>query len=252
VVEQALKEGYTWVVDADLQSYFETIPKAPLEALVKEKGSDGSVLELLRRFLDQEVMEGMKRWTPIAGTPQGSVISPLMSNLYLQGLDERLSVADCRYVRYADDFVALCRTQHEAEAVLTEIQAWVQQQGLRLHPDKTRVGHCLAPGQGFEFLGYRFEGTRRYVRPKSLAALITDLNATLTGWFEYFKHADPRTFRSLDGLVRRRLRAVLRTRRKRPGQGHSRADHQRWPTAFFAAHGLFTLHEAWCAARQSR
>ena len=194
-----------------------------------------------------------------------------MSNLYLHGLDERLSAADCKYVRFADDFVALCRTRHEAEAVLAEIQAWVQQHGLRLHPKKTRVGHCLEPGQGFEFLGYRFEGTRRYVRPKSLAALkdtirqntprmrsgslatiIADLNPTLTGWFEYFKHADPRTFRSLDGFVRRRLRAVLRARRKRPGQGHSRADHQRWPNAFFAAHGLFTLHEAWCAARQSR
>lgn len=73
VVDQALKEGYTWVVDADLQSYFDTIPKQPLLALVKEKVSDGKVLELLQRFLDQEVMEGMKRWTPVAGTPQGGL-----------------------------------------------------------------------------------------------------------------------------------------------------------------------------------
>jgi RNA-directed DNA polymerase len=98
VVNQALKGGYTWVVDADLQSYFDTIPKQPLLALVREKVSDGKVLELLRRFLDQDVMEGLQRWTPTAGTPQGSVISPLMSNLYLHGLDVLLSGADYRYV----------------------------------------------------------------------------------------------------------------------------------------------------------
>jgi RNA-directed DNA polymerase len=103
VVDQALKDGYTWVVDADLQSYFDTIPKEPLLALVKGKVSDGRMLELLKRFLDQDVMEGMKRWTPIAGTPQGSVISPLMSNLYLHGLDVLLSEAGHIYARFADD-----------------------------------------------------------------------------------------------------------------------------------------------------
>jgi RNA-directed DNA polymerase len=103
VVEQALKDGYTWVVDADLQSYFDTIPKRPLLALIQERVSDGRVLELLKRFLDQEVMEGMTRWTPVAGTPQGSVISPLMSNLYLHGLDKRLSETGNAYARFADD-----------------------------------------------------------------------------------------------------------------------------------------------------
>jgi RNA-directed DNA polymerase len=97
VVDQGLKEGYTWVVDADLQSYFDTIPKQALMALVKEKVSDSRVLELLDRYVDQEVMEGMWRWTPVAGTPQGSVISPLLSNLYLHGLDEVLSESGCRY-----------------------------------------------------------------------------------------------------------------------------------------------------------
>jgi len=96
IVDGSLKEGYTWVVDADLQSYFDTIPKIRLMKLVKERVSDASVLELLQRFLDQDVIEGMKRWTPTAGTPQGSVISPLMSNLYLHGLDELLSKCDLR------------------------------------------------------------------------------------------------------------------------------------------------------------
>ena len=171
VVDQALKDGCTWVVDADLQSYFDTIPKEPLLALIKEKVSDRAVLELMQRFLEQDVMEGMKRWTPIAGTPQGSVISPLMSNLYLHGLDVLLSEAGYRYARFADDFVALCRTRQEAEEVLVTIQAWVEQNGLGLHPDKTRVGDCMQEGHGFEFLGYRFEAGRRWVRPKSRKVL---------------------------------------------------------------------------------
>lgn len=271
IVEQALKDGYTWVVDADLQSYFDTIPKLPLLALIKEKVSDGKVLELIKRFLDQEVMEGMTRWTPVAGTPQGSVISPLMSNLYLHGLDKLLSDAESKYARFADDFVVMCRTRQEAEAVLATIQAWVEQHGLRLHPEKTRVGNCMDKGQGFDFLGYRFEAGRRWVRPKSRKALrdkirektgrtrsgsletiISELNPILRGWFGYFQHAHRSTFRDVDGFARRRLRAILRKREKRPGFGRTTRDHFRWPNAFFAEHGLFTLHEAHVLARQSR
>jgi len=271
VVDQALKDGYTWVVDADLQSYFDTIPKEPLLALVKEKISDGRVLDLVRRFLDQDVMEGMRRWTPVTGTPQGSVISPLMSNLYLHGLDALLSDVDVRYVRFADDFVVLCRTQQEADAAFAKIQAWVEQNGLRLHPDKTRVVNGIEKGQGFEFLGYRFTAGRRWVRSKSWTALrdairqktgrtrsgsletiIRELNPVLRGWFGYFKHANRTTFRDVDGFVRRRLRAILRKREKRPGFGRTTRDHFRWPNAFFAEHGLFTLHKAHVLASQSR
>ena len=271
VVDQALKGGYTWVVDADLQSYFDTIPKQPLATLVREKVSDGKVLELLRRFLEQGVMEGLTRWTHVAGTPQGSVISPLMSNLYLHGLDQLLSDTEQKYVRFADDFVVLCRTRQEAEAVLATIQAWVVQNGLRLHPGKTRVGNCMEKGQGFEFLGYRFEAGRRWARPKSrkalrekirektgrtrsgsLATIISELNPILKGWFGYFQHADRPTFRDVDGFVRRRLRAILRKREKRPGFGRTPRDHLRWPNAFFAEHQLFTLHEAHALASQSR
>jgi RNA-directed DNA polymerase len=271
VLDRALKDGYTWVVDADLQSYFDTIPKEPLLALIRERISDGQVLELVKRFLAQDVMEGLERWTPIAGTPQGSVISPLMSNLYLHGLDVLMSEAGHRYVRFADDFVALCRTRQEAEAVLATIQAWVEQNGLRLHPDKTRVGNCMEKGQGFEFLGYRFETGRRWVRPKShkalrdkirektgrtrsgsLETIIDELNPVLRGWFGYFQQAHRSTFRDVDGFVRRRLRALLRKREKRPGFARTARDHRRWPNAFFAEHGLFTLHEAHALASQSR
>src|SRR5882757_1075446 len=161
-----------------------------------------------------------------------------------------------RMVRYADDFVILCRTEAEARDALRQVEAWVAENGLTLHPDKTRVGDSRQSGQGFEFLGYRFEAGRRLVRKKSLKALkdkvrartsrsrgdsleriIGDLNPMLRGWFGYFKHATPALYDVLDGFVRRRLRAILRKQEKRPGIGRCEADHRRWPNAFFAAHG---------------
>lgn len=167
--------------------------------------------------------------------------------------------------------MALCRTRQKAEAVLAKVQAWVEQNGLRLHPDKTRVGNCMEKGQGFKFLRYRFEAGRRWVRPKSrkavrdkirqktgrtrsgnLESIITELNPILKGWFGYFQQAHRLTFRGVDGFVRRRLRAILRKREKRPGFGRTARDHIRWPNAFFAEHGLFTLHEAHVLASQSR
>src|SRR5208283_5776671 len=171
----------------------------------------------------------------------------------------------------ATRLVILCRTREEAEAALAEVRAWVSENGLALHPEKTHVGDCRQPGQGFEFLGYRFEAGQRHVRQKSLnkfkdsirektrrtrgdslACAVADLNPRLRGWFGYFKHAHHTTFGKLDGFVRRRLRAVLRKQEKRPGRGICRADHQRWPNAFFAEAGLFALHTAWLSARQSR
>ena len=174
-------------------------------------------------------------------------------------------------VRYADDFVVLCVSREEAEAALAAIRRWTAANGLRLHPDKTHLGDCRQPGQGFDFLGYRFEAGRRHVRKKSLARLkdgiraktrrtrgqslariLADLNPMLRGWFGYFKHAHPRTFPDLDGFVRRRLRALLRQQQKRPGFGRCQADHRRWPNAFFAQAGLFALYPAWQAARHPR
>jgi RNA-directed DNA polymerase len=270
-VEQGLKAGYTWVVDVDLESYFDTIPKAPLLARVAEKVSDGTLLDLLQRFLDQDILEDMQRWTPLTGVPQGSVLSPLLSNLYLHPLDRAVRQAGYRIVRYCDDLVLLCRTQTEAEAALALVQGWTAQHGLRLHPEKTRMVDSSRGGHGFAFLGYRFANGQRHVRQKSLTALrdkirqqtgrtrsgsleqiIAELNPILRGWFGYFKHARFPVFRKVDSFVRRRLRALLRKREKRPGFGVTYRDHKRWPNAFFAAHGLFTLHEAYVQARQSR
>jgi RNA-directed DNA polymerase len=270
-VDRLIKDGYVHVVDADIAAYFDSIPHDRLMVRVEEKISDGRVLDLIRGWLKTDILKGLERWTPAQGSPQGAVISPLLANIYLDPLDAAMAERGHRMVRYADDFVILCRTREEADAALAEVRTWVNENGLALHPDKTHVGDCRKPGQGFEFLGYRFEAGRRHVRRKSLntfkdsirektrrtrgdslARVVADLNPLLRGWFGYFKHARHTTFRKLDGLVRRRLRAILRKRENRPGQGICRADHQRWPNAFFAEAGLFALHMAWLSARQSR
>lgn len=270
-VDRLLKDGYGWVVDADLKSCFDTIPHDRLMARVAGSISDGAVLSLIEGFLQQDIMKGMASWRPTTGTPQGAVVSPLLANIYLHPLDLLMEESGCRMVRYADDFVILCRTESEAVAALRRVEAWVAANGLALHPEKTRIGDSRQPGQGFDFLGYRFEAGRRLVRKKSLKALkdkvrsrtirsrgdsleriIADLNPVLRGWFGYFKHATPGLFGFVDGFVRRRLRAILRKQEKRPGLGRCQADHQRWPNAFFARQGLFTLTAAHAQARLPR
>ena len=270
-VDWHLRAGHFWVVDADLQSYFDTIPHASLLAKVGKRIADGRVLALVQQFLKQDIMEDMKRWTPTSGSPQGAVISPLLANIYLHELDVEMREAGLVMVRYADDAVVLCRSREEAESALARMRAWVSANGLTLHPDKTHVGDCRVEGQGFEFLGYRFEAGKRWVRKKSLMSLrdkiraktkrnegnsidyvIASLNPTLRGWYGYFQHAHRLTFSLIDGFVRRRLRAMLRRQKHRPGQGRCLSDHQQWPNTFFADLGLFTMSEAHQLARQSR
>jgi RNA-directed DNA polymerase len=270
-VERLIAEGHVFVVDADLRSYFDSIPHERMLERVETRISDGRVLDLLKGWLGQDIFDGLRNWVPTEGTPQGAVISPLLGNLYLHPLDEHLTKAGYRMVRYADDFVVLCRSRQQAEAALAEVREWVEANGLSLHPDKTHVGDCRQPGQGFEFLGYRFEAGRRWVRKKSmdrlkdkvrdktrrtrgdsLACIVADLNPMLRGWFGYFKHAHRTTFNRVDGFIRRRVRAILRKQEKRPGFGRNQTDHQRWTNDFFAQAGLFALHTAWLAARDSR
>jgi RNA-directed DNA polymerase len=270
-VDELIKQGYPHVVDADLESYFDTIEHGQLMRQIEQRISDGRVLELIGLFLSQDIIQGMKRWTPVGGTPQGAVISPLLANIYLHPLDRQMKQQGYRMVRYADDFVVLCQTAEKAQGAHEEVKSWVEQNGLRLNEDKTHVGDCRQAGQGFEFLGYRFEAGQRWVRPKSfkalrerirlktqrtrgdsLAKIIEDLNPTLRGWFNYFKHAQSVTQLGIDGFARRRLRAILRKQEKRPGMGKCFDDHLRWPNTFFAAQGLFTITAARVSASQPR
>ena len=266
-VDQLIKSGYRYVVDADLKSYFDTIPHDRLLGLVSQKISDSRVLSLISLFLKLGVMDGLDRMIPEQGSPQGAVISPLLSNIYLDPLDHLMAQAGFEMVRYADDFVILCRDRQTAEAALQKVQEWTAQAGLTLHPEKTRV--VDAEQDGFDFLGYHFQSEQRWPRKKSLdklkasvraktkranghslATIISDVNPTLRGWFEYFKHSHRYTFSALDGWIRMRLRSILRKRLGLKGCGRGR-DHQRWPNAYFAKAGLFSLVTAHRIACQS-
>ena len=260
-VQRLLNHGATWVVDADIKSYFDTIPHAHLMTEVRARIADGRVLELLEAYLTQGVLDGLEQWTPEAGTPQGAGISPLLANVYLHPVDQALGAAGYQVVRYADDLVILCASEDEAQRARSLLRTLLESRGRRLHPDKTRVVDATQPG-GFDFLGYHFEQGQRWPRKKSLqklkdrvrrqtrrtrgvslATIVTELNPVLRGGFGYFKHSPPTTFRDVDGWVRMRLRSLLRKRRGQRGRGRG-ADHQRWPNAYFHALGLYSLVEA--------
>jgi RNA-directed DNA polymerase len=268
-VAELLDAGYVHIVDADLKSYFDTIPKDRLKALLGRKVTDGRILGLIESFLEQGVLDGTQEWTPEQGTPQGAVVSPLLSNIYLDPLDHLMAARGFEMVRYADDFVVMCRSQEDAAAALAEVERWTASAGLTLHPTKTRlVDECE---HGFDFLGYHFEAGRRWPRSKSrkkfrdtiraktkrtsghsMTRIIAELNRTLRGWFEYFKHSYHLTFRMEDGFVRRRLRSILRKRSRRKGSAKaSGADQTRWTIAYFAELGLYSLQDAHALACQS-
>jgi RNA-directed DNA polymerase len=264
-VEDLLKQGYTWVVDADLQSYFDQIPHSKLMQRVRERVADGRVLQLIEAFLKAHILEGLESWEPDSGTPQGAVISPLLSNIYLNPLDQLLSQRGFAMVRYADDFVVLCRSQEEAQAALAEIQQWTAEAGLRLHPEKTRIV-SVGDGppwlvEGFDFLGFRFTRDRKIPRAKSLKkfkdtirmktqrrngccmqAIVSTLNPNLRGWFNYFRASERYIFRTLDQMIRRRVRAILVKRAKQKGHGRGKANY-RWPNAYFKKYRLLSLLE---------
>lgn len=265
-VERLLLAGHVWVVDVDIQKYFDSIPPKRLMAEVAKRIADGGVLSLIEAYLNQGVLEGMTLWAPGLGTPQGAVISPMLANLYLHPVDVALREAGYEMVRYADDMVILCRTREEAEAALARLRDLLHLRELVLHPTKTRIAH-LNERPGFQFLGYVFYSeyrdprlpSQQKLRTKvrkltkrtngtSLAAIIKALNAVLRGWMNYFQFCseNARSWATIDGYVRFRLRAILDKRRRggrrtRRGRGYA---HRRWPNRYFAELGLFSLKGA--------
>ena len=273
-VSDLLKTGHLHVVDADLQSYFDTIPHELLMAGVRDRVVDGRVLALVESFLQAGIFDGLREWTPDAGAPQGAVLSPLLSNIYLNPLDHLMARGGWEMVRYADDFVIACRSAEEAQRALEAVQRWAAQAGLTLHPTKTRIVDVRTAG--FDFLGYHFKSARdghirRFPRKKSLAKLkdslraktrrtdgrsmacvITDVNRTLRGWYEYFRHSSATAFHALDAWVRMRLRAILRKRLGLTGGARCLNAHVRWNNAYFAKLGLFDLTMARASVHQPR
>lgn len=269
-VDRLLKAGYPYVVDADLKAYFDSIPHGELRQEVRRHIADGRLLELIEGYLGQDILEGLSRWTPEAGTPQGAGISPLLANVYLHPVDEAMEAAGFQMIRDADDLVIMCRDESEADKALHQVQQRIAERGLVLHPEKTRVVDTTLPGQGFDFLGYHFERGTRWPRKKSLrklreairaqtgrsngtslSATTVNVNRTLKGWFEYFKHSHKWTFPALDGWIRRRLRSILRKRSKGSKGISGNLDHVRWPNKFFREHGLFSLVDAHLKLLQS-
>jgi len=270
-VDHLLKEGFYYVVDADLKSYFDTIPHDRLMDRLRERIADQRVLSLIESFLKARILEGLQEYDSTEGAPQGAVLSPLLSNIYLNPLDHMMAQRGNEMVRYADDFVILCRSELEAEQALAIVGQWCEAEGLTLHPTKTRIVDVRQ--EGFDFLGYSFKTSgkgrlfrlprkkslvklRTSIRAKtrrnngsSLKVIIHRLNETLRGWFGYFKHSTRSSLESVDGWVRSRLRSILR--RRAGHKGITRGwDKAKYPNAFFASEGLFSLKAAHRLASQ--
>ncbi|WP_221468362.1 group II intron reverse transcriptase/maturase [Saccharopolyspora phatthalungensis] len=229
-----LQAGGRWIVDADIADFFGTISHDRLVSLVAERVADGKVLSLIRQILTAGALRDGVYESTVAGTPQGGVISPLLSNIYLHVFDERMERAGFQVTRYADDWLAVCRTREEAERALASACAVLEELGLRIHPEKTRIVHV---SQGFEFLGYkiglgkglRFKqgGIGLYAIPRQqsidrfkdkvraltrrriavpLEELIDMLNPVIRGWGMYYRRANVRRlFNRLNMWIVRRI-----------------------------------------------
>ena len=259
-VMASLHQGGEWIVEIDIQSFFDTASHERLLAAVAEVVADGRILRLVQAFLQAGVMEEGKRRTLVAGTPQGGVLSPLLSNAFLNTFDHQMLAAGHRAVRYADDSVCVCRTREDAEAALEQVRQILEGQlGLQLHPQKTRVVHIT---EGFEFLGFRFwrdaEGlhlrpraravrqfkekirhhTRR-LQPRSVDQIVAVLNPVITGWARYFRIGELRHVgQRLDRWILWRLRSFLAKRWRT-------TNWRRYPDLFFYRRlGLRSLQQS--------
>jgi group II intron reverse transcriptase/maturase len=271
-VREGVNAGKGWVVDADIEAFFDRIDHAKLQELMAKRISDRRMLKLLRQWLEAGVLEGGEIHPSDQGVPQGSVISPMLANVVLHELD-RLWEDHCgqlgQLVRYADDFVIMSRTERAAREGLRRVGLILARLGLTLHPAKTRVVDVRDGRQGFDFLGFhhrtveswrwrgkrylqRWPGSRamhglrdrvkaitalRYRLKESVEPLVAELNAVLRGWGAYFRVGNAsRQFQQLDSYVRERLALFLSKKARRPGR--------RWEShslAFFRTLGLHEL-----------
>lgn len=268
-VQRSIEDRYLYIVDADIKSYFDNIPHEELMERIKRKITDRPLLKLIKSYLKQHVMDGIREWEPEEGTPQGAILSPLLSNIYLNDFDHYMTDKGYKIVRYADDWIAMCKTAEEAENALVDAKEWMERNQLTLHPTKTRIVDMNVEGNYFEFLGYKFKrhtskkpgkpSIKRFPRDKSLKkfrdkirantkrcnanslkAIIEKINPSIRGWYEYFKHIYVTEFERIDSWIRMRLRSILRKRKGKRGRGRG-LDHNLWTNNFFKENGLFSL-----------
>ena len=225
-----------WIVDADIADFFGTLSHELLIGLVAERVADGRVLHLLQQMLEAGVLRDGVYESTVAGTPQGGVVSPLLSNIYLHIFDVKMAQSQVALTRYADDWVAICRSRAEAERALASARAVLEGElRLQVHPDKTRIVHIT---QGFEFLGYKIGRGQRglshkaggpslYAIPRqrsverfkdkvravtkrrghwTLEQMLAELNPVVRGWGMYYRRAHVRRlFNRLNGWIVRRV-----------------------------------------------
>jgi len=270
--------GGNHVLDADIRDYFGSIDHSKLLTLVTQRISDRRVLKLLRQWLAAGVMDEGQWTRTVAGTPQGGVISPLLSNVYLHVLD-RVWEDRCAplgtLVRYADDFVVMCDTKAQVEEARHRVSAVLTRLGLELHPEKTRTVDLSRGREGFDFLGchlhkrmsgpiwerrrqrvfflQRWPSRRAMARVRArvraltprgrchedLRRVIADVNPVLRGWAQYFRTGNATVqFVHIDRYVADRLRGL---RRKRDGSRVAAGQANAWRRPFFEALGLLRL-----------
>lgn len=245
VIEQSLREGNCYVLDADIKSFFDSVNHERLIDLIAEGVGDSRFLDLIRQWLCCGVMEDGKVSATSDGTPQGGVISPLLANIYLHELDRVISkIPGLTLVRYADDFVILCNCKWRAQYALEQVKQVLATLYLELHPEKTRIVN--ASEETFEFLGFQFGVKRGHLRkdprarsvrkfkesviqltrrnqPIDPKEMVGRLNLTIRGWGHYFKIGNVQTlFAGLDVWIRMRTRSFIEKRK-------SRFSHERIP-----------------------
>jgi len=273
VIRQTANNGYNWVVDADIQDYFNTIDQKKLMKMVEKRVSDRRMLKLIRKFLKAGVFEDGKVRSLNTGTPQGGVLSPLLANIYLNYLDgvwsERCGQVGVP-VRYADDLVILCRSEGNAQEALRRLTLVMERLGLKLHPEKTQIVGLWEGRDGFDFLGFHHRkvrswkfkkyylqrwpkakamqsirekvrtivGERRERLNKSLAQVINALNPVLRGWGNYFAVGNSaKCFTAIDSYVRETLYLFLSKKHNVSGRGWA----TRWAHIDFRKEGLYHL-----------
>jgi group II intron reverse transcriptase/maturase len=273
VVRQTANSGHNWVVDADIQDYFNTIDQGKLMRMVEKRVSDRRMLKLIRKFLKAGVFEDGAVRSLNTGTPQGGVLSPLLANIYLNYLDvlwsERCGKVGV-LVRYADDLVILCRSEGNAREALRRLSLVMERLELKLHPDKTRIVGLWEGRDGFDFLGFHYHkvrswiykkyylqrwprakamksirekvrtivGERRERLNKSLDQVINELNPVLRGWGNYFAAGNSaKCFTAIDSYVKEKLYLFLSKKHNVSGRGWA----TRWASIDFRKEGLYLL-----------